>query len=47
MAQSRTEKGTLKVKILPFPSVLSTQIVPWLRVIKSLQSSNPKPDPFS
>ena len=40
-------KGKVKIKSLPIPFSLSTQISPPSLSKNSLQSVNPKPDPFS
>src|SRR5574344_2191735 len=39
--------GSVNINVDPIPKVLSTKISPPFRCTKSLQSANPKPDPFS
>ena len=40
-------RGRVNLKLLPFPFPLSTQILPLCFSTNSLQSSNPRPVPFS
>ena len=39
--------GTVKINLAPFPSLLSAEIFPPFLSTSSLQSSNPRPEPFS